>query len=133
MSVTSPAVSTWHRKLVGEMARRCIDVLTVYEELDCLCYLGKPPRTREPCLSGHCSNITDMPRTVLDTMFAYSEGEAGLAEIEDVASSKLCFSGPNWIKPLMTFATIGPKAALRVPSPFSLLDDHIAKFLERYA
>lgn len=128
----SLVVATWHRKLIGEMGNRCIEALRVYEELDCFCYLGKPPRMRDPCPFGQCGNVNDMPRDVMDMVFAYAEGDVDVRELRTLAETQRCYSGPDWIKPLMSTATMGPKAALCITSPFAQLDEDVAEFLDEF-
>ena len=132
MSVTSPALDSWHRRLVGEAARRCLEPLRIYEDMPCFCWLGRPPNTREPCPKGHCSNITDMPQAVLDMAFAYSNERADREDLEALAGSRRCYDGPNWIKVLMCLATMPPRGLLTKHRMFVELDRDIANFLNSY-
>ena len=132
VGVISPALDAWHRRLVGEAAQRCLAALRVYEDMPCYCYLGRPPNIREPCTKGHCSNINDMPQTVLDMVLAYSNNRAEIEDIENLANARLCYNGPNWIKQVMCLATMPPRGLLVKHSMFKELDEDIAEFLDSY-
>jgi hypothetical protein len=132
MSVASPAIDAWHRKLVGEGVRLCLEALKVYEDMPCYCFLGHPPRVREPCVKGHCPNINGMPREVMDVLGAYANRRAELEDIEELCDTRKCFNGPNWIKSLVTIAVEGPNLALAMPRPLQMIQEDVEHFLNNY-